>query len=458
MYLLDEKNFPALPYHEVTNLFPKMSDDEYQDLVADIRKNGLHEPIWTYQGFIVDGRHCDQACREIGIEPRYQEWDGPGELIDFVISRNLMRRHLSTSQRAMVAVRIERQLALKAKQRRLANLKRGTLLPDVRFSEHRETGKSAVLAGEITKISKDTVLKAKKVVELAPELEDEVHSGIITLSEAKLLARFPEQQRVSVVGKVKSGEARKVKTAILDLHKATIEAQAQAKPTKPYISRASWEKWLPDQPSCDLLVTDPPYSTDVKDIAAFAKAWLPLALSKVKRSGRAYICIGAYPEELAAYLDVPTPPNINRRQILVWEYTNTLGPRPTHVYKQNWQAILHFVGVDAPPLDCPILTEQFSVQRIAAPDGRQGNHYHAWQKPDELAERLIRHSTRPGDLVLDCFAGTGTFLLAAHQLGRIAQGCDCSEAMLGIAEKRGCSVIRCDFGVMANQKEYGEAN
>ncbi|MGH2480623.1 MAG: DNA methyltransferase [Ktedonobacteraceae bacterium] len=104
--------------------------------------------------------------------------------------------------------------------------------------------------------------------------------------------------------------------------------------------------------------------------------------------------------------------------------------------------MLYFYGPDAPPLDCPLLTEQFSAQEISAPDGRQGNRYHTWQKPDDLAERLIRHATRPGDLVYDVFSGTGTFLLAAQRLGRIGRGCECSEEMLALAEKRGCAIAR----------------
>ena len=111
-------------------------------------------------------------------------------------------------------------------------------------------------------------------------------------------------------------------------------------------------------------------------------------------------------------------------------------------YKQNWQAILYFYGPDAPSLDCPLLIEQFSVQEINAPDGRQGNRYHAWQKPDDLAEQLIRHSTKPGDRVYDIFSGTGTFLLAAQRLGRVGLGCDISEEMLAIAERRGCAIVR----------------
>lgn len=125
-------------------------------------------------------------------------------------------------------------------------------------------------------------------------------------------------------------------------------------------------------------------------------------------------------------------------QVLVWTYRNTLGPTPATNYKLNWQAILYFKGVDAAPLDCPVMLEQFSVQDISAPDGRQGDRYHAWQKPVDIADRFIRHTTKQGDLILDPFACTGTFLVAAAALNREASGCDISAENLKIAEGRGC--------------------
>jgi site-specific DNA-methyltransferase (adenine-specific) len=84
------------------------------------------------------------------------------------------------------------------------------------------------------------------------------------------------------------------------------------------------------------------------------------------------------------------------------------------------------------------MNEQFAVQDVAAPDGRIGNRFYKWQKPDDLAERFIRHSTKPGDLVVDPFAGSGTFLLAAARLGRNAVGCELDEETLEIAVRRGC--------------------
>ncbi len=204
------------------------------------------------------------------------------------------------------------------------------------------------------------------------------------------------------------------------------------------ITQSEWRAWLDEQPECDLLLTDPPYATDVEDIRAFACDWLPVALAHVKPTGRAYICIGAYPHELAAYLAAPSAA-MTLAQVLVWTYRNTLGPAPSQDYKQNWQAILYFRGAETAPLTVPVMTEQFSVQDINAPDGRLGDRYHAWQKPDTLAARFVRHATTEGDLVLDPFAGTGTFLLAAARLGRAAFGCDRDPAQVAICLERGCA-------------------
>lgn len=216
--------------------------------------------------------------------------------------------------------------------------------------------------------------------------------------------------------------------------------QGDPMPSAPTIELANAIQWLPRQPYADLLLTDPPYSTDVADIGQFAQAWLPVALEHVKPTGRAYVCIGAYPQELKAYLDVPTEP-FQLANILVWTYRNTLGPTPSHDYKLNWQAILYYYGPEAPPLNSPVMVEQFAVQDINAPDGRQGDRWFKWQKPDALAERFIRHSTEEGDVVLDPFAGSGSFLLAAGRLGRLGRGCELDPQVLDIAVERGCGLV-----------------
>ncbi|MEF9973192.1 MAG: site-specific DNA-methyltransferase [Clostridia bacterium] len=60
------------------------------------------------------------------------------------------------------------------------------------------------------------------------------------------------------------------------------------------------------------------------------------------------------------------------------------------------------------------------------------------QKPLRLLERIIRCSSRPGDLVMDLFAGSGTTLEAAHALGRRFVGVDQSLLSLYVIRRRLC--------------------
>jgi hypothetical protein len=82
-----------------------MSDEEVDALGNDMLEFGQREPIWTYQGKILDGRNRYRACLLKGIEPRFVEFRGADPL-GLVISMNLRRRHLDESQRAMPASKI----------------------------------------------------------------------------------------------------------------------------------------------------------------------------------------------------------------------------------------------------------------------------------------------------------------------------------------------------------------
>lgn len=52
-------------------------------------------------------------------------------------------------------------------------------------------------------------------------------------------------------------------------------------------------------------------------------------------------------------------------------------------------------------------------------NGKVKSMGHATPKPLDLVERIIKASSNHGDLVLDCFVGTGTTAVAAQQLGRV---------------------------------------
>lgn len=104
-----------IPFHPTAELFPLLEGIELDDLAEDIRQRGLIEPILTYNGAILDGRNRLTACEKVGVEPRFCEFTGD-DPEDEVISRNLRRRHLNESQRAMVAARLAPQTLAEYRQ------------------------------------------------------------------------------------------------------------------------------------------------------------------------------------------------------------------------------------------------------------------------------------------------------------------------------------------------------
>ena len=84
-----------LTFHRFCSLLPDMSPDDFTALKDDINQNGLINPITTFNGQILDGKHRYKACVEINIEPKFKTFAGDDEqALNYVISQNISRRHL----------------------------------------------------------------------------------------------------------------------------------------------------------------------------------------------------------------------------------------------------------------------------------------------------------------------------------------------------------------------------
>ncbi len=85
-----------------------MKGAEFERFADDIEANGLQKPILVHpDGSIIDGRNRFRACEARHLEPKFRTYEGrDGELLDFVLSANLHRRHLNESQRAVVAAKM----------------------------------------------------------------------------------------------------------------------------------------------------------------------------------------------------------------------------------------------------------------------------------------------------------------------------------------------------------------
>jgi ParB/RepB/Spo0J family partition protein len=99
----------ALPVHPAADKFPLMQGVEFDELVASIKTQGQREPIVVHRkhGCIIDGRNRVRACAKVGVGCEMVFFDGSDdEIIPYIIAKNLQRRHLTASQRAMIAAEL----------------------------------------------------------------------------------------------------------------------------------------------------------------------------------------------------------------------------------------------------------------------------------------------------------------------------------------------------------------
>jgi len=205
----------TLQPHPAAEIFPEMTKADFDALVADIKQNGLIDPIVTYQGTILDGRHRYRACLQIGMEPITTEWNGTGTPEAYAISKNLLRRHLSDSQRGMTAAR-------------LSTFSHGGKRQDANL--HLDVSRER--AAELLKVSPRTVATAAAVVAKgAPELIAAVDRGDIAVSTAARLVTLPKarQAEIATAGKLAKREARKAANRIDAAARRT-----QEKPPQPF--------------------------------------------------------------------------------------------------------------------------------------------------------------------------------------------------------------------------------
>ena len=87
--------------HPLCTLFPRVVGPELDALREDIKTNGLRQPIVLHKGMILDGGNRYRACIDAGVEPSFIDFDG-SNLVSFVLSANLHRRHMTAPQQAAI--------------------------------------------------------------------------------------------------------------------------------------------------------------------------------------------------------------------------------------------------------------------------------------------------------------------------------------------------------------------
>src|SRR5882724_5929136 len=86
-------------FHPLSKSLPLMWGSDFDEFVNDIDRNGQIVPIGIFEGQILDGRNRYRACKQLGIEGKFEKVT-PKNAKAYVTSINVHRRQLTRKQRS----------------------------------------------------------------------------------------------------------------------------------------------------------------------------------------------------------------------------------------------------------------------------------------------------------------------------------------------------------------------
>lgn len=388
-------------YHSIADLFPLMQGDEFEQLKTDIAANGLQEAIWLHpDGSIIDGRNRHRACIEVEVEPpHFKTWNGEGSLVSFVVSMNLHRRHLTSSQRAVIALDAEKARAkeIEAKE----HLRKIGATPEI-FPESKDNTEAREFAAEIMGVNPRYISDAKRIAREAPKLLEQVRTGEKTIPQAK--RQLVKRQREEVL-----------LTAAEDPLPGSVQL----------ICGDFAQVALTFQPNTfDAIITDPPYPKEYlhlyKLLAEQAAVLLKPGGSLLAMAGQSYLpeIYASMSHYLLNYhwtLCYATPGGQSSISVSNYKRVNTF-----------WKPVLWFVK------------GRYTSRQVSdvIRSDKNDKRYHEWGQSERGMAELVEKLTSPGDLVLDPFLGGGTTAVVCHKLGREFVGVDIEQRNVDLTKGR----------------------
>jgi site-specific DNA-methyltransferase (adenine-specific) len=406
-------------------------------LKADIARNkGLKFPVILYEGKILDGRHREQCCYELGIEPQTREFNPKkeGSPVDFVLSCGI-HRSLSDSQKGICGGRM-----LKAMRKDpLANLNKGTKRADV------EAGpRTRDVIANLFEIDGRYIQYGQYVEDHSPKLAEEVFLGKLPLSKAvreihrnvkrKILARKAADSRLpgTFAGTIITGDClvkmptmprRSIRLIFADpKYNQSIDYGDGEKADKlsddEYLMlTAQWvaecyELLAPDGTMC-VLISDEyaaEYAILLKKIGLHRRSWIKWYESfgvncnnNFNRCSRhLFYCVK---DERNFVFNADA---FNRKSDRQTKYNDKRAAKGGKLWDNVW-------GI-TPPIHRLV---DNSPERM--PDFKT-------QLPLDLLKPIVAGFSDPGDMVLDPFSGSGTTVAAAKLLGRKGVGIEINPA------------------------------
>jgi site-specific DNA-methyltransferase (adenine-specific) len=421
-----------------------------------------------FDGLVLDGRNRLAACKIAGVAPRFTQWQGEGSPVEWVVSQNLFRRHLTSSQRAVVAHDLLPMLEAEAKQRQRLSKGRGQKVAK-KLDTISPCGRASKIAAKIAKTNSAYVLAVKAISAAAPELIDQIRAGRLKVPEATQLARLSKQQRARVLRMV--DDDHRTLTGLI--RRVELEATRRTNGQATGIRRSSSTQTviqgdclqvltnqLPAK-SVNVVVTSIPYNLGIKyrtyqDNLPTAKylAWLSTVFEAVKRvlrdDGSFFLNVGSSRSKPWTSMQVAEMAgrSFALQNEIVWVKSITVeGDSYGHFtplngnrfLNHNFESIFHFTKSGNVPLKRLAVGVEYAdksnlLRNKAAGDARCAGDVwfvphetiqdksskadHPAVFPVEIPSRCIQlHGIGKQTVVLDPFCGVGTTLAACQALG-----------------------------------------
>ncbi|HWW46564.1 MAG TPA: MT-A70 family methyltransferase [Xanthobacteraceae bacterium] len=216
----------TLAFHPLAEIFPLIAGDDFDALVEDVREHGIRDPIILLEKQVIDGRNRFRALQQLietgevlgdgwghrrgqaltpsALEPP-QLWfhaynrSLDGDPLAWVLSKNLKRRHLNESQRAMVAAKIAN---LGVGRPKVGNDPVAPHIPPI-------GGISARATAAMLNVGARSVERARAVLsEGVAELQQAVERGAIAVSAAAVIAHATPGEQAAILESAGDSEKR----------------------------------------------------------------------------------------------------------------------------------------------------------------------------------------------------------------------------------------------------------
>ena len=406
------------------------------DLCDDIALNGLQHPPVVRSGpngrlLLVSGERRFRCIRDLasaGIAIRYGQQDIPLDHVPVTDFGELSERDAALLELHENIKRVD----LSWQERALAEAK----LHEVRSEQAAEVGQ------------RQTYLATAEEIAGRPLKPTEVPTATTEVRTSVVLAKALAAGDPDIASAKTAREALKIfSKKETEKHYQQVASQLQQTQThERHILLKGDSTFLMqglEAEKFDVLLCDPPYGIDAQNFGSQVfnehkfddskDTWLDTmgvlaeqAFRFCKPKAHAYVFCDPQNWSILHAVFKDAGWNVWRTP-LIWVKGTGVLPRPEHGPRRCYEAILYAIKGDKTTTGVYGDVLNYSPEKTTI---------HPDQKPVDLYVDLLRRSSRPGDFVVDPFAGSGTIFVAANKLQLTATGIEKEETSFAIATER----------------------